>query len=130
MIQSFKVLTTLAAYRVVSAVSDTAQTVAYPESAAMAPLGITKDTVNDTNQAISVAGPGEIAGLSFSDTVSTGQLVSYDSSGQGIEYTLPNTASSLTITAFLIGTLIGGSISDTGAVADVYISPFMGHIAG
>jgi hypothetical protein len=122
MIQSFKVVNTLAAYRVV-AHATTANTVQYPANAQNLPLGITVDTVKDTNTAIPVAGPGEIAKLLFNDTCAAGALVAGDTSGRGVPYTLANTSSGLTLGAAYVGILVGAAVAATGTIADVYICP-------
>jgi hypothetical protein len=124
MIQSFRVATTLSAYRVVSALSSTAYSVAYPEGNQRLPLGITTDTVKDTTGSIPVAGPGEIKKLYFNDTVTSGQLVSGDTSGRGVPFVLgAQTSSGATITACYVGVLIGPKVDATGTLADVYIQP-------
>lgn len=124
MVQSFKVTTTLAAYRVVTALSGTANTVAYPEGAQRPPLGITLDTVKDTTGSIPVAGPGEIAKLFFNDTVGSGAMVAGDTSGRGVPYTIgANTSTSFTVTSFYTGVLVGPAVAATGTIADVYVMP-------
>lgn len=121
---SFKVAATLAAYRVVTALSSTANTVAYPESDLRPYIGITTDTVLDTTSSIPVAGAGTIAKLYFNDTCTTGQLVGADSSGRGIAFgTIANTTTSLTLTSAYIGVLVGPTVAATGTIADVYIMP-------
>ncbi len=123
MIQSFKVLATLAAYRVVVASSGTANTVGYPDLASKLPLGITKDTVLDVNEAIPVAGPGEIVKLSFADSCVTGSLVGFDTNGQGISITQGLTSTAISAAAGIIGILIGPKVEAAGTLADVFISP-------
>lgn len=124
MIHSFKVATTLAAYRCVSALSGTAFSVGYPERANHFLLGITKDTVKDTTNSIPVAGPGERALLYFNDTVTSGQLVKSDTSGRGVPFTIAaDTTTSLTITSAYIGVLLGPTVALTGTIAEVYIAP-------
>ncbi len=121
---SFKVAATLSAYRVVTALSGTADTVAYPESDLRPYIGITLDTVLDTTSAIPVAGPGRIAKLYFNDTCGSGQLVGADTSGRGIAFgTLANTTTSLTLTSAYIGVLVGPAVAATGTIADVLIMP-------
>jgi len=124
LVQSFKVLATLAAYRIVSAVSSTANTVGYLETTTsqVLPLGITIDTVKDTNQAIPVQMDG-IGKLLFNDTCVSGKLVSSDSSGRGIPFTPAVTSTGLTLPTGVIGTLLGPKVDLTGTVADVAINP-------
>lgn len=120
---SFKVATTLSAYRIVTALSGTANTVAYPESSLRPYIGITADTVLDTTGSIPVNCYG-IAKLYFNDTCGTGQLVGSDSSGRGIArgaFAATSTAS--TLTSAYIGVLIGPSVAATGTIADVLILP-------
>lgn len=121
MVQSFKVASTLAAQRIVAITA--ADTVGYPASNQVLPIGITKDTVKDVTQAIPVAGPGEIAKLYFNDTVAAAGLVSSDSSGQGIPFTLANTTTALTLASAYVGVLVGAAVAATGTIAQVYICP-------
>lgn len=123
MTHSFKVLATLAAQRFVSCLSSTANTVEYPPSSDVLPIGITKDTVKDTNQAIPVAVVGEITKLYFNDTVTSGKLVASDSSGRGIPFTLAQTTTSLTLPSAYGGVLLGPSVALTGTVANVLVMP-------
>ena len=121
---SMKVASTLSAYRAVAAISGTANTVGYPESNAKLPLGITVDDADDGANAVAVAGPGNIAKLYFNDTVGTGQLVGFDSSGRGVPFTLgANTTTGFTIQAAYLGVLVGPAVAATGTIADVYINP-------
>lgn len=125
MVQSFKVTTTLAAYRCVSAVTGTGHTVEYPDTATAFLLGITSDTVKDTTGSVPVKGPGEIGLLYFNDTVTSGELVSCDTSGRGVPFAI-HTIVTATIPACYIGVLVGASVSETGVTAQVYISPGYG----
>lgn len=122
LVQSFKVLTTLSAYRVVAAVSSTAETVQYPESTQKLPLGITTDDVKDTTSSIPVQMNG-IAKLFFNDTVASGLLVAFDTSGRGIPFAPALTSSGLTLPTGVIGTLVGPTIALTGTIARVSIQP-------
>ena len=124
MIHSFKVLTTLSAYRVVAAVTGTAYTCQYPNVATAMPLGITKDTVKDTTNSIPVAGVGERAKLYFNDTCASGELVGSDSSGRGNRWTVAaNTTTSLTLSSCYVGILLGPTIALTGTLAEVLVQP-------
>lgn len=121
-VESFKVLSTLSAYRVVSAVSSTANTVQYPESAQNPFIGVTEDTVRDTNTAIPVAISGR-AKLYFNDTVTAGQLVGSDTSGRGIPFTLSDTTTSVTLTGQYVGILLGASVAATATIAEILVRP-------
>jgi len=125
MVKSFKVLTTLTAYRVVAAVSGTANTVQYPESAAKLALGVTIDDVKETTGSIAVKGPGEIAELYFNDTCTSGQEVAFDTSGRGIALSLDNTTTASSTPTGVIGVLVGETVSATGTIADVYLLPHL-----
>lgn len=123
MIHSFKVVTTLSAYRCVSA-HTVQHTVVYPPAANSFILGITKDTVKDTTCAIPVAGPGERALLYFVDTATSGDMVKSDTSGRGAKFTVaPDTTTSLTLTSAYVGVLVGPTVGLTGTLAEVYICP-------
>lgn len=121
--QSFKVASTLAAHRVVAANSSGNNTVIYPAATSVLPLGITKDTVLDTNEGIRVAGPGEIAKLFFNDTVAAGGLVGFDTQGRGVPVTSGATSTAISAGAGVIGILVGAAVATTGTIADVYILP-------
>ena len=123
MIHSFKVLTTLSAYRCVSA-DTSAHTVVYPAGATSFILGITKDTVKDTTGAIPVAGPGEKALLYFNDTAAAGDMVGSDTSGRGKKFTIAaDTTTSLTLSGAYVGVLVGAAVAQTATIAEVYIVP-------
>lgn len=121
-IESFKVQTTLSAYRIVSAMSSTANTVEYPPAATVIPIGITVNDVKDTTSSIPVQINGR-AKLLFNDTVTSGKLVASDSSGRGIPFTPGATTTALTLPTGVIGTLVDASVSATGTVANVLINP-------
>lgn len=118
---SFKVATTLAAYRVVACATGSANTVEYPAAATAWAIGITADTVKDTVNSIPVV-IGGIARLLFNTTVTTGQLVSFDSSGRGVPH-VDTTAGS-----WVIGKLIGPTIDATGSISEVLIQPLFKSI--
>jgi hypothetical protein len=122
LVLSYKVLATLAAYRVVAAVSGTADTVQYPEAASKMPLGVTIDDVKDTTSSIPVQVNG-VAKLFFNDTVTSGLLVAFDTSGRGIPFTPGVTTTALTITTGIIGTLVGPTVAATGTIANVHLHP-------
>lgn len=119
---SFKVASTLEAYRVVG-LNGTANTVGYPANLQALPIGITLDTVKDATQGIPVAGPGSIAKLYFNDSVSSGALVASDSSGRGVPISNPATSTSSTLAAAYIGLLVAAKVEATGTVADVFVLP-------
>ena len=121
-VKSFKVASTLASQRFV-ALSGNANEVGYPSAGDKIPIGITIDTVKDTNQAIPVAMPGEIAPLLFNDTVASGALVASDTSGRGVPHVLAATTTSLTLPAAYGGLLVDASVALTGTVANVLIMP-------
>lgn len=114
---SFKVAATLPAYRIVVMSTATANTVKLSAAVTELPVGVTTDTVLDTNQAIPVAIAG-IAKVYFNDSCASGGLVEADSSGRGVAHTALSTGS------YVIGTLIGPKVEDTGTIADVLINPF------
>lgn len=121
-VQTFKVASTLTVQRGVY-LNGTANTVAYPNTTTSLPIGITVDDVTDTNQGISVAGPGAIAKLYFNDTVSSGALVQLDTSGRGVPFV---EASATGDTRAYIGVLVDAAVAATGTIANVYILPGYG----
>ena len=112
-VESFNVLTTLAAYRVVSLDTSASNTVVFPPSSLRPQIGITIDTVRDTTGSVPVAIAG-VAKLFFNDTISAGALVSADTSGRGIPYV------DVTAGAAFIGMVVQ-TVSATGTIADVVI---------
>lgn len=122
LIESFKVLTTLSAQRIVCASTGNAYTVQYPDTITSLLIGVTKDTVLDTTSAIPVQLNG-IAKVYFNDTVTSGQLVTSDSSGRAIPFSLAMTSTSISHPAAYLGALIGPTIGLTGTIADVLIHP-------
>lgn len=113
---SFKVASTLPAHRIVQAATGTANTVELVDAITNPFLGVTVDTVLDTNQAIPVA-IGGIAKVYFNDSCTSGALVGSDTSGRGIAFAAVSTGS------YCIGTLIGPKVEDTGTIAEVLINP-------
>lgn len=118
---SFKASTTIAAYRIVAALTSTANTVKVPASASEVALGISTDTVLDTGASIPIAVAG-IHRLYFNDTVTTGGLVASDSAGRGVPHV------NVTAGSYVIGTLIGPSVAATGTIAEVLIQPMFKSI--
>lgn len=124
MVHTFKVLTTLAAYRIVSLVTGTAFTVEFPDTVTALPVGVTKDTVKDTTGSIPVRCAGERAKLFFNDTLAAGELVSPDTSGRGVPFAMgAATTTALTINTCYIGPLIGPTVALTGTLAEVLVMP-------
>lgn len=113
-VQSFKVAATLAANRIVSAITGTANSVQLAPVASSLPLGVTLDTVLDTTSAIPVQVNG-IAKVLFNGSVTSGNLVASDSSGRGVPHV------DVTAASYVIGTLIGATVATTATVADVLI---------
>ena len=115
--QSYKVQATLAAYRIVTALTGTANTVKYPAAVSEFPLGVTLDTVLDTTAAIPVAAPGQIAKVYFNDTCQSGAFVASDSSGRAVPHV------NVTAGSYVVGVLVGPTVALTGTIADVFIMP-------
>lgn len=113
---SFKANATIAAYRIVTALTGTANTVKVPASASELPIGITEDTILDTTAAIPVAFAG-IQKLYFNDTVTSGAYVASNNAGQGVPHV------NATAGSFVVGILVGPTIAATGTIADVLINP-------
>jgi hypothetical protein len=109
--------TTISAYRIVTALTGTANTVKVPASASELPIGVSLNTVLDTALSGPIAGPGSIAKLYFNDTVTSGAYVASDSSGRGVPHV------NVTAGSFVVGILIGASVAATGTIADVLILP-------
>lgn len=114
---SMKVSTTLSAYRIVTCLTATADTVKYPAAALELPIGVTLDTVKDTTSSIEVLGPGNIARVYFNDSCASGALVASDSSGRGIPFV------DVTAGAAFVGVLLGAKVNTTATIADVFIMP-------
>lgn len=113
---SFKVNATIPAYRIVTFLTGTANTVKLPATASELPVGITEDTVLDTTNAIPVAVAG-IQKLYFNDTVTSGSYVASNNAGQGVPHV------NVTAGSFVVGVLIGPTVAATGTIADVLINP-------
>lgn len=113
---SMRANATIAAYRIVTALTGTAQTVKVPASTSEIPVGITANTILDNTTSIPVAIAG-IQKLYFNDTVTSGSYVASNNAGQGVPHV--NT----TAGSFVIGILIGPSVAATGTIADVLINP-------
>jgi hypothetical protein len=112
---SFKVASTLTAYRIVKL--SASQTVALMNNATTLPVGVTTDDVKDTNQAIPVAVSG-IAKVYMNDTCSAGALVMSDANGLGVP-AVANTAG-----IYVVGMVVSGAVSATGTLADVLLNPY------
>lgn len=118
---SMKASTTISAYRIVTALTSTANTVKVPASASEVPIGISQDTVLDTGAALPIAVAG-ISKLTFNDTVTTGSFVASDSAGRGVPHV------NVTAGSYVIGVLIGPTVAATGTIADVLIQPMFKSI--
>lgn len=122
LVESFDVLTTLAAWRIVVASTGNASTVQYPDTITSLPLGITVDTVLDTSNAIPVQMNG-LAYCFFNDTVTSGGLVASDSSGRAIPFSLAMTSTAISRPSAFVGILVGPTIAATGTIAQIAIHP-------
>ena len=120
---SFGCLSTIPAYRIVSANTAGAQNVILPASAAVPILGITVDTVKDITNGIPVC-IGGIAKLQFNDTVAAGGLVAPDGGGLGLGVPHVN----ITAGSYVVGVLVGPAVALTGTVADVLVNPIFKSI--
>lgn len=125
MIQSFQAFATLSAYRIVTLATTTyANYVEHAVSTVKMPLGITKDANLQAGDSVPVAGPGEIARLSFGDSCAVGAYVKTNALGQGIASDI----TALTVTgahAWHVGVHIGpAKVEVTGSVSDVFVMPF------
>ena len=118
---SMKASTTISAYRIVTAVTGTANTVKVPASASEVPIGISQDTVLDTGAALPIAVAG-ISKLFFNDTVTSGSFVASNNAGQGVPHV------NATAGSYVIGVLIGSTVAATGTIADVLIQPMFKSI--
>lgn len=124
-IKSFKVASTLAAYRIVCHSTSAAMTVKYPSAAAStkAYVGITTDTVLDTVNAIPVCIAG-IAKLYFNDSCTVGAVVAADTSGRGVARTAFGvTTTGISVTTAYIGILVDATVQATGTIANVLVMP-------
>ena len=118
---SFKVRTTLGAYRIVAADTAGSNFVVAPSAATVQPIGVTMDTVKDTTSSIPVICYG-IAKVLFNETMSSGGLVAADSAGRGVPH------ADTTAGSYVIGRLVGPAISSTGTIAEVLVNPFFKSI--
>lgn len=122
LVESFKVATTLLAQRIVSPVTASANTVQYHQTLSALPIGVTLDTVLDTTSAIPVQLNGR-AFVFFNDSCASGELVTGDTSGRGIRFSLAQTSTSISAPAAYLGTLLGTGVQATGTIAEVLIQP-------
>lgn len=112
---SFKVATTLSAYRAVYI--SAANTVALANSAGALVVGITTDTVKDTTSGIPVRVAG-VGYLEFNQTISAGAEVGIDTVGRGVVL-------SDTITSRSIGYALE-AVDATATIAKIVIHPGKG----
>jgi len=124
-VQSFKVASTLSAYRIVGGYSGSADTVGYPESAQAPVIGVTLNDVKNTTEAIPVAVGGSIAKVYFNDSCTAWGFVASDTSGRGIQLTLAVTSTGATLAKAYVGLLCGPAVQTTGTLADVLVMPGM-----
>lgn len=126
LVESFKVASTLAAYRAVCISSGTADVVTYPEGntgTARLPIGVTTNDVIDTNQAIPVQ-IGGIAKVEMGGSCAVGAFVCVGTDGRGLPFVPASTATASTTLTGVIGVLVGpGKIEVAGAIADVLLHP-------
>jgi hypothetical protein len=114
---SLKASTTIPAYYIVTAVTGTANSCKVAAAATDLPLGVSADTVLDTNLAIPVIFSG-IAKVYFNDSCASGALVASNAAGQGVAHASASAGS------YVIGTLIGPKVEATGTIANVLVNPF------
>lgn len=114
---SFKVNATIGAYRIVTHLTGTANTVKVPAAVSELPIGVTSDTVLDTVNAIPVVCYGK-AKVYFNDSCASGAMVAADSSGRAVAH------ASVSAGSYVIGTLIGPKVEDTGTIAEILVRPF------
>ena len=122
LVESFGVLTTLSAQRIVCCSTSNAHKVQYPDTITSLLIGVTLDTVLDTTGAIPVQLNGK-AYVYFNDTVTSGNLVTSDSSGRAVPFTLALTSTSISRPSAYLGVLCGPTIGGTGTIAQVLIMP-------
>jgi hypothetical protein len=119
---SANVLTTLSAFRFVTGATATAQGVIYPPSVSALLIGVTTDTVLDTVNSIPVQTDGTPY-VFFNDTMAAGELVSSDTSGRGIPFTLAATSTAISGPANYGGMLWGAAVGTTGAIEKIVFRP-------
>lgn len=116
-----KASATISAYRIVTPLTGTANTVKVPASAAEIAIGITQDTVLDTGLSIPIA-IGGFSKLYFNDTVTSGAFVASNNAGQGVPHV------NATAGSYVIGVLTGPTVAATGTIAEVLIQPMFKSI--
>lgn len=121
-VESFKVLTTLLAYRIVALDTTGTYQVKLPAAATDRVIGVTKNSVRDTTSCIPVAICG-ITKVQFNDTISAGALVACDSGGLGLAVPHVDT----TAGSFVIGRALQ-TVTLTGTLADIVVSPYFKSI--
>lgn len=118
---SFKVRSTLAAYRIVCADTAGSNYVINPSAATVPPIGVTADTVKDTLSSIPVY-LGGICKVHMNDTCSTGSLIASDNQGRGVKH------ADTTAGSYVVGILVGPNVAITGTISDVVVNPFFKSI--
>jgi len=116
LVESFKVLSTLAAQRIVALDTAAGQTVVYPAAVTIPLLGVTIDTVKDTTSSIPVQMNGK-AWVYFNDSCTTNALVTSNNLGQAIPYV------ETTAGGYVIGRLADVKVNTTGTVAQIIVNP-------
>ncbi len=114
-VKSFQVATTLAAARILTHTTGTADVVKAPAGALELPVGVSIDTVLDTTTSIPVKISG-VAEVLFNASVTSGSLVAADTAGRGIAFV------DATAGAAYVGTLIGPNTT-AADIAQVLINP-------
>jgi len=124
-VRSFQVLTTLATQRFVCMATGVANTVIFPPNVPSLVIGITIDSVKDATNSIPVVLPGGIAKVLCNDTFSAGSLISSDSNGRAIPFTLALTSTSISAPASYAGMAIQGNelSTATAVVVECLIMP-------
>ena len=121
-VESFKVATTLSAFRIVSGLTNSANTVGYPTAPQVPFIGVISNDVKGVNTSIPVVISGR-AKLYFNDTVTANALVGSDTSGRGIPFVLSDTSTSVTLAGQYVGILLGASVAATATLAEILVRP-------
>lgn len=117
---SFIAATTLEAYRIVAVTG--ANTVGYPTSLQVLPIGVTRDQMKNTTDSVSVLGPGSIAKVLLGDTLAAGNLVAATTNGAAIKFTLADTTTALTLASAYAGIYLDATGVATN-IGRMYVMP-------
>lgn len=112
---SFKASTTIAAYRIVTVLTGTANTVKVPAATSEYPIGVTTDTVLETALGIPVQCHG-IAKVECGDTIAGGAFVASDNAGKAAVHAAVSAGS------YVVGLNVGAT-GVTGQLIPVLIQP-------